>query len=446
MGRAGKILKKIFWIFLLLIFLMGLSLIVLFTLLDVFDEDESHVSNQKSELINKLRKDSAMIKAATSDYDTTVQVIRVSAKENLDTHFGIDEEAGKQKRIFTGRRINVAVIGVDSRLNTSYKHADANHVVSFLIDNGKIEITAIPRDTPCDAGQEDSAQNKLTVLYPARGKRAYLEEVATIAELDRIHYYVEVGFSQAKGILELLGFKNSGSALQVLRSRSVLGGNDYQRCYNQAQFIRQMFLKHFEKLTGFFSEILIRGGLTLVNTNMTYPIVKNIFDKLERKGFPGSPNDIVIRIRPPLNIKYKIYDYSDKNVMTNLTDKVESYTVSSSSSYYGDRHRRYKVSDVLWNKINAALLDSAERPWEVIAGLKTLFNQRAWLQMEDVKERDSIREIFAVLLYDAYLKRNQANKAREVMKIIESEKKLFSIPVFNKSVPRDTSDSNNFHY
>ncbi|MFH1051181.1 MAG: hypothetical protein V1779_09680 [bacterium] len=438
MAKTKKVIKKIFLMLFLLIFLIGMTIIVLITSSGLFNDDEND-SVQQTIVRNESQKDSAMRAAATAETDTTIEIIRVSTPEDLTKPYGIDEEAGKTRRIFTGRRINVAVIGVDSRLNTSFKHADANHVVSFLIDNGKVEITAIPRDTPCDALQEDTLQNKLTVLYPARGRKTYFEEVARIAGLDNIHYYIEVGFSQARGILELLGFKNSGSALQILRSRSALGGDDYQRCYNQAQFIRQMFLKHFDKLTGFFSEILIRGGLSLVETNMTYPTIANILEKLKAKGFPSNPDDIVIRIRPPIDIKYKVFDFSDDNIMADLENKVDSYISRNSTTATGfDPSKR--ASSILFGKVKTAIADSAKFPERVINNLKTLFNQRAWLQVEDKAQRDTIRERFGVLLYNAYIKRGQAAKANEVKLVIESERKLFSLPIFGKPNNNNTQN------
>ncbi|ROL62549.1 LytR family transcriptional regulator [Bacteroidetes/Chlorobi group bacterium ChocPot_Mid] len=430
MAKTGKVVKKIFLILFLIAFLIGMAIIILITTTGLFETEEKPSIAEKV-ILNESQKDSAMRAAATEETDTTVDVIRVSSPEDLHNGYAIDEEAGKTRRIFTGRRINVAVIGVDSRLGAGVKHADANHVVSFLIDQGKVEITAIPRDTPCDAMQSDSLQNKLTVLYPARGREAYFKEVARISGLDNIHYFVEVGFSQARGILELLGFKNSGSALQILRSRQALGGDDYQRCYNQAQFLRQMLLKHFDKLTGFFSEVLIRGGLAIVETNMSYQSVANILDKLKAKGFPQSPDDVVIRIRPPIDIKYKVFDFSDENIVNDLSRKVDNY-YSKNSGTLTEINPSRRATNLLMGKVKAAISDSSRYPDRVINNLRTLFNQRAWLQVEDKNLRDTIREKFGILLYNAYLKKKDPGKANEVKNIIESERKLFTVPAFGK--------------
>ncbi|MFA5511743.1 MAG: hypothetical protein WC313_04765, partial [Candidatus Kapaibacterium sp.] len=167
--------------------------------------------------------DSNFLKALIPSADSGVQVINVSSSNELP-EYAYDESAGKYiKRIYKGRRINIALTGVDSRLGDRYKHADANHIISILLDSGKIEIISIPRDTPADAGYDDTTgQNKLTIVRAAKGRKAYFQELCRIGEVDKIHYFAELGFSQAIGIIEWLGFDKPNETLQILRSRSAL--------------------------------------------------------------------------------------------------------------------------------------------------------------------------------------------------------------------------------
>lgn len=417
-------MKKFLFILIIIVLLFLATIIIYISIFK--DQDEENTDNLTTQLQSQSQNDSALLEAATSTKeDTVLNIIRVSNNSDLDAPYDIDTEAGKVKRIFNGRRINISIIGVDSRLGSSYKHADANHVLSLLLDEGKIEITSIPRDTPCDAKQEDSTQNKLTVLYPALGRNAYLKEVAKIAELDQIHYWIELNFSQARGILELLGFKNSGTTLQMLRSRTVIADNDYQRVYNQAQFIKQVILKHFDKMTGFFAPILIRGGLTIVNSNITYSIAENLLKQLKNSGFPKNPDDIIIRIRPPIKIKYKIYDYFDETTLKLLTQKIENHS-SHSATFTIDQN-------YIIRKLEYALLKAEKdtnSPNKIIYNLKTLFDQKAWLQVEDLNKREQIRDKFYNLIYNAYLKKNQQSQADEIKKQFEAEKKLFETPIF----------------
>jgi hypothetical protein len=342
----------------------------------------------------------------------------------------VDETAGAPvKRVFSGRRINIAVIGVDSRIGSNCKHADANHILSILVDQGRIEMISIPRDTPADAGFEDTTgQNKLTIVYANRGRNTYLKEAARIAGLDRIHYYIEVGFSQAMGILEWLGHGNSGSSLQVLRSRTGLGGDDYQRTYNQAQFIRQTILKHFGKFTGTLGNLLTGAGLAFVETNLTAEASNNIIEQLNSAGFPRSGADIDIRIRPAVNIRYKVYDLTNTDTFSSLAGKIERYNIKNYST--DDSNAKVaptvNVARRLENALSKAEKDSSKYPARVISSLDTYFNQKAWMQITDTSRRNSIRDRIAYLLADAYNKKKQYDKAESVRNRHEAEKLLFS--------------------
>jgi anionic cell wall polymer biosynthesis LytR-Cps2A-Psr (LCP) family protein len=376
-------------------------------------------------IADSLKKQADFLKSASLSNDSNEHVIRISDPQGLDAPYQIDNVAGKTvKRIFNGRRINIAIIGVDTRLGATTKHADANHVLSILIDSGFIEMTAIPRDTPTDVGFEDSTgQNKLTILRAFKGRNEYLKTVAEIAGLDKIHYYVEFSFSQAIGILDWLGYKDPGSTLQVLRSRTGLGGDDYQRCYNQSQFIRQMILNHFPKFTGVLGKLLIKGALSLPETNLTSEKVEEIINKLQSKGFPRSPDVITVRVRPPIPRDYKIYDFSDQKVVDKLTHKIEYY---NEDSFFNDSIIKIKfdVAARLRFALSKAAKDSTN-PTRVIADLINFYNQRAWLQVRDSSARSDIRERFYKFLYNAYMKKKQYALAQGVKETIEAEKALF---------------------
>lgn len=376
--------------------------------------------------LQKLSQD--YLRSVTSDDSANIKIIRVSDPSGMNIPFSLDNNAGKQiKRIFTGRRINIAVIGVDSRVGTSTKHADANHVISILIDSGTIEITSIPRDTPADAGMPDtSGQNKLTIVRSARGRDAYLEEVADIAGLDKIQYYCEVSFSQVMGIIEFLGFKDSKSYLQVLRSRTGLGGDDFQRCYNQGQFIRQNILKNFRRLDGMIGEVLIRGGIAMVETNLSTSNVKDIIAKLKGKGFPRSEADISIRVRPPMPSNFKVYDFSDEKVVNQLKQKIEFF---NQSQYDIDSSKKpqdsVSVERILKNAIARAALDTAKKPQNSINTLKVFYEQHAWLQVPDLGKRQALRSNISNILINSYIKKKQPDMARKVKESIDAEIEFF---------------------
>jgi len=384
-----------------------------------------------TKLVEKqLEEEQQFIKAATDTNDTTEKIIFTSAPNSRQISYELDEKAGRPVRyVYRGRRINIAVTGLDNRLGTRSNHADANHVISFLLDSGLVEITSVPRDTYADAGMDDSTGlNKLTIVRANRGREKYLSELARITGIDKIHYYIEGGFSQVMGIIEFFGFKDSKSTLQVLRSRTGLGGDDYQRSYNQGQFMRQLLLRHFKKFTGLSGELLIRGGLTILETNLTTAVVKDIIDRLEVRGFPRNNESVTVHIRPPMYNKFKIYDFSDEGLISSLTNKIENFN----QSYISDSNRRVpNPLRIIRNKLDLAAKDTAKNPQRTINTLNILFQQRAWLQIQDPEIRDSIRNEFGILLSTAYTKRNQIDKAKNVWYIINTEKELFNRKLTN---------------
>lgn len=350
-------------------------------------------------------------------------VVYVSSPEDLNVPYETDLDAGKKiRRVYNGKRINIAITGLDSRMGTNGNHADANHVVSILIDSGVVEIISIPRDTPAEANMEDSLQNKLTIVRANRGRQGYHSELARIAGVDKIHYYVELCFSQAIGVLELLGFKDAHSTLQVLRSRKALGGDDYQRCYNQGQFIRQMMLRHFDKLDGLLGEVVIRGGLALLESNLDASTTKGIVAKMKAKGFPRSKSDITIKVRPCIPINYRVFDFTDQNVVDGLGRRIED----RNNTHGSDNDTSYKsVQSRLMRLVHTAQADSAAGKHDkVIKSLRVYFDQRAWWQVRDSAARGYIRDEMMYLLSHAYTKRKKVPEAKKVVDAILNERKL----------------------
>ncbi|MGB9771195.1 MAG: hypothetical protein ACPLX7_04355 [Candidatus Kapaibacteriota bacterium] len=415
---------------LLLVFLWGI-IALLFTgiagvvYLSFFQTQSEILRTEKipEKAVSSSKTDTNFIKAVARDSTDDFMIY-----SNYEDFTNFDSTAGDLLRPrYTGRRINIAVVGLDSRVGTNSNHADANHIISILLDSGKIEIVSVPRDTPADAGYDDSTgQNKLTVVRAARGRNFYLNELARIAQLDTIHYYVEVGFSQVIGFLEFFGYRDPKSTLQVLRSRKGLGGDDYQRCYNQAQFIRQMILKNYRRVgEGFAGNLLIRGALALLTTNLTFDAVSKVISKLNTFGFPRSDKDITIKIRPPIPIKFKVYDFTKQEVVDKLIEKIENFnqTHNEKDSVKVDVYR------LLDNQLTLAEKDTLKYPKRVVSRLSVFYNQKAWLQIENPEQREAIRSRFENCLVAAYNKLNQRVNAKKVREEMYLEREMFKFGI-----------------
>lgn len=323
---------------------------------------------------------------------------------------------------FEGRCINVSVCGVDSRLNDNVQHADANHVLRFWIDQGVVEIVDIPRDTHADAGFPDTTNlNNLANLRANKGRNEYLRKVASIVGIPKIDYYCELGFSQAQGLLELLGHKESKTTLRVLRSRQAFDAGDYQRTYNQGVFMSKMLLRHFDKTTGWLRDPLLRAGLLLVESNIPLDTMKMIVDRLKENGFPEN-KQAYVHIMPKFNYKLLAYDLSDESVVEQVNQRIDSRlkklgieTKDSSSILYQNK---------LQQLVATAATDTAKRPRNAINLLRRPYVQRAWLQVHNSEQRKQLAQSICTILIAAYNKTGKKDEAMNVLSFYEQQKEL----------------------
>ncbi len=325
-----------------------------------------------------------------------------------------------------GRKVSIAVCGVDSRLNERVEHADANHVITVWLDSGVVDIASIPRDTPCDAGYASgSRNNNLANLRARKGRDAYLKEVASIAGLDTVEYYVDLGFSQARGVLELLGFREqSGAALRVLRSRQIFASGDFQRSFNQGQFIRQMLLKQFHRLEGFSGAMLLRAGLYLVTTNLTADAVERIAGEMRTQGFPRDKQSVVVSLCPAYYARMSVFDFSDSLAMGSLLARINQKAQKLGIGNTSDTvmlHFRARLHGL----VKQAAADTARVPLRAVANLRRAFEQRVWWQIADRQEREQIRASLGAVLAHAYEKTGRHEEAARVRAVVRFEQEMY---------------------
>ena len=271
-----------------------------------------------------------------------------------------------------GRVINLMITGVDSRLNDPTTHADANHLVRFFLDSGCIEIISIPRDTYSDAGFDDTTgYNRITNVRANRGREAYLTAVQEITGVDHIDYWMEFGFSQAIGLLELMGYRdNASSTLRVLRSRQAFPTGDFQRSYNQGQFIRQAMLKNVKHTQSVLGDLAMRAALMLVETSLTYDACSEILETMTKNGFGEDPTRIWVRLEPAMVSRIQALNFDSSNIEV-LDKQIEAriHRLGLDSV----RITTESFENRLSNLIQKAAADSARSPGSVIRYLKRPF-------------------------------------------------------------------------
>jgi len=357
-----------------------------------------------------IQKDTVAVKIDTVRKDSTVQPLTDS------TILGIRKEFPMP----SGRVVNVLITGIDSRLGQKSARADANHIVRFFLDSGCIEIISIPRGTFAMIRKGDtSGGNIIANVRSIFGQERYIREVTKIAKVKSIDYYIEFGFSQAMGIIELLGYKdNAASTLRVLRSRKAFATGDHQRSYNQGQFIRQAILRSFDHTDDLMGQLGIRAALALSTTNLSYDAASYILDELRANGFnSNTPERIWVRMMPKSSYTLKVFDYDSANI-ANIETSIESKVKNIVGK--NDRKNPEYYANILRSLLFKVEKDT-NKPERVIDSLAHPFKQRYWIQIQNVNERIALRDKLCYMLVNAYNKKGKTAEAFEIVQYIEQE-------------------------
>jgi hypothetical protein len=315
-----------------------------------------------------------------------------------------------------GRLIHVLIIGIDSRLSVRDARADALHLVTINPDSAVVEIMSIPRDTYCDLGYPDTTTFNIIANAKTSDNGLLMHKVEQVTKRGPVKYYVEVGFSQAMGILEMLGYRDPVSTLKFLRTRRTLAGGDIQRAHNQALFMRQNLIDRFPLLTGVSGDLLISAGLNFVTTNLTRDFVLGLTYNLKQRGFPDHrPDAVRLRMLPGNNIRLKEMTADSVTVHRTL-ERIERRLGNHQSD-------DVDVTAYLRRVLAGAVRDSA-RPGKIIYRLRRLHEQHAWLQIQDAKTRDHIRDSLCTMLENAYMAVGKPDEAVNVANAREAEEYL----------------------
>ncbi|MCL5991474.1 MAG: hypothetical protein M1419_05170 [Bacteroidetes bacterium] len=392
-------IKKILIAFLLsIIFVAGLGITI-----NKFIISDNDSSTKKKSLVTKAKP--LMDSLSFKELDKLFSAMEDGRK---DTSFNI---------------INIAVTGLDTRMGSGCNHADANHLLRIFLDSCRIEIISIPRGTFVKAGFADtSGLNYLANLRAGKGRERYLKEIAKICNIPKVDYYVEFGFSQAIGLLDLLGFRgNSAQTLRLLRSRQAFGLGDYQRSFNQGEFIRQMILSKYRTITNLPGDLAIRAGLLLVDTDLSYGIINNIIDKLNKSGFPRSEADISHYLKPKMKYEFHNFDFLSRASRDSLY-KLIMRTAKNLEIDDGGKNNNGRINRRVLRNLNVIIRraenDSLRFPQIVISRLQRIYEQRSWYQIGDTNQRYVLMKRICSLLISAYDRTNQSDKARSVRNLL----------------------------
>ncbi len=370
-----------------------------------------------------LQKSSEQVTSEAVENDTTGQSAIEQAEKHVHQRLGGDTTSApgraesdpalvRELKGLTsapavgGKVVNILLFGVDARMGTSGARADAIHLFTINPDSGIVDIMSIPRGSYYDCGFPDTTSSNIISHARGKGIERFLTAVEELTRRKPIRYYVEVGLSQALGILELLGYKDPKGTLRFLRSRKAFRTGDYQRSHNQSVFLRQSLIDKFSLLTGSTGDLLLSAGLRFVNTNLSKDFCRGFVYALQQRGFPQHRSDAV-RVRMLPRYKMNLLDLLPDSANVARTSRVSDRLVGDQKAVGQD------IAPRLREQIRLARADTA-RPDKVIRRLKLIVNQHIWLQISDKALRRQLRDEAIDLLIRANQKKGDTTEIQRL--------------------------------
>ncbi|MCZ7556291.1 MAG: hypothetical protein M5R41_07820 [Bacteroidia bacterium] len=304
------------------------------------------------------------------------------------------------------RALDVLLIGTDNRIGERRGRADALQLISIDIDTRSLTIMGIPRGTPTDLGYDSAAWNILANVLPLRGREALLRRVAHLTGRDSIRYWMEFGFSDAMGVLEILGYRDPDRDVRMLRRREGYRYGDHTRSYVQASFIGNSLRRVLPLLGEAMGELVISQGLQIVKSNLNIEQCHGLALLLRDAGVAERPELIHVRVLSP----YDRHLARDARGAGPIRSQIPAARVNAER----------RIALLLARAARATEGDAVQLLW-------TPFQQHVWLQVPDQRRRRTVRDEMAGRLITALSVLGRTEERDSILRMMQAEDALYSM-------------------
>ena len=302
--------------------------------------------------------------------------------------------------------VNILLLGVDARKGDKNPRCDAIHLLSLDLKKNQITITSVPRGTVVGFLNIATQSAYLGNMCHLKGVDFAVNEIKKITNI-KPDYVIKVGFSQTLGILRKLKLPTVPT-LQFLRNRR-FGIGDNQRSYNQAMFINDMYVNHFEDIFKMPKPVRYLS-FKLLDTEMPYEVANYLLEVLNERKIHQNPDNIILVTKPSRHPNVKEIHYN-----SNLYQNPEDWQDKEYNLYQKNLlNYLYNLISSGFRFLQAGKTDYAHKK------IKTPFEQKLWLQVENEKERQELH--FQMLkLYTLSLKQKSSASTLILDYITEQE-------------------------
>lgn len=321
-------------------------------------------------LVNSQNNSSLLFSPISFSVSASNQNIAKIDRVKPQTSFGQIND--KDARKLSDQKVNILLLGLDSRVGKKKAHCDAIHMISIKLAEGKIIIHSLPRGTVVNMKGVEEGSSYLANACSIYGIDYTVGIIESMLGI-KADYKVSLGFSQAQGIFRAINLEPIDT-LTFLRNRRYTTG-DYQRSHNQALFLKDMLVNHlayFARLPYPIQHLLYK----MVDTDIDFEQASNLIRLLLANGVYKNPDSVGLKSYASAKVTdIHLADFENEKNSPDKNDKqflnyqniVENYLqqLINQVEYQIERNRK-------------------ENAYQMI---KTPFTQQVWQQIEDKNKR-----------------------------------------------------------
>jgi hypothetical protein len=228
-------------------------------------------------------------------------------------------------------------------------------------------------------------------------------------------------------LFELLGYKGK-TTLRFLRHRKSYSGGDFQRCHNQAEFMKSQIIKilpFFQKTGG---ELLLRTAYSIIWTDMSYSMARRIIMRMIKTKLHLLSNKIELKMKP--NFSKRLNKKNEIPDNFSMEKKVKEL-YNSISSDEKDKSRKFDMFKHLNKIIKKYEPLLGVKDSLIIKKLSDLFERKLWYQIEEISVRKHIHRKLSDILITAYKNLSKNFLAEKIERDFELEysiKNIWQLP------------------
>lgn len=303
-------------------------------------------------------------------------------------------------------RINILLLGLDSRKATTTSRCDAIHFFSLDTKEWKVKITSVPRGTRVPIpGETVSSTQYMANACGIAGHEYAIGEIEKLVG-QKADYVVKVGFSQTLGLLRIFKLPTTES-LQWLRNRKSFGIGDPQRSHNQAVFMKDVAISKLGLFRSTAALPLAKVAHSFVDSDLDFSSFYALLKGFADAEIDKHPENIELTMKPVFKTADYHFNFSNPAIFLEAFPRIGATSTTSAETT--------STLATVQNDVTSYIRWRIGKPYSI----QDVADKQLWRQIENEWVREDLH--FTVL-----------NKQLGELSAAQEKKSLIEAYVFEK--------------